>query len=265
MKNYFLKIFILLSALIVLFALCCYLGVGQSSGYNKDDIYKIVSYLEEHGISVDPEMIDIEKKHVFDMDLESVTADKTMLSKKILSEQAAVLADTYTAESGTVAFKGNDFSFKSAKGINMDIAEKASLYEVGKKSQKLVEKLGFDIDSGNITVSETADGFRADITKTIDGVKIFNNCISVEIKEGVFNQLWGRWYYPKSKSRDKREAKPLIDALVLFSQDNINNKKIQIQSIELGYILTDTSQKTTTLRPVWQIKTDEYSSVYIDA
>ncbi len=265
MKNYFLKIFILLSVLIVLLVLCCYLALGQSSGYEKESVYKIVSYLGERGISVDPDIIDIKKKYAIDMDLESVTVDKSALSKNILLEDANVLADTYTSESGTVAFKGNDFSFKSAKEISMDIEAKTSLYDIGKKTQKLIENFGFDVDSGNITVLETADGFRADITKTTDGVKIFNNCISIEIKDGKFNQLWGRWYYPKSKSRDKREVKPVIDALVLFSQDNINNKKIQIKSIELGYLLTDTSQKTTTLRPVWQIKTDTQGDIYIDA
>ncbi len=265
MKNYFLKIFILLSALVVLFALCCYLAFGQRTEYESESVYKIVSYLGERGISADPDIIDIKKKYVIDMDLESVTVDKSALSKNILSEEASVLADTYTAESGTVAFKGNDFSFKSAQKMDMDITEKTSLYDIGKKTQKLIKKLGFNIDSANITVLQTADGFRADITNTTDGVKIFNNCISVEIKDHKFNQLWGRWYYPKSKTRDKRQAKSVIDALILFSQDNINNKKIQIKSIELGYLLTDTSQKTTTLRPVWQIKTDTQEDIYIDA
>ncbi len=250
---------------VVLLVLCCYLALGQSPIYKNESVYKIVSYLGERGISVDPDIIDIKKRYVIDMDLESVTVDKSALSKNILLEESSVLADTYTAESGTVAFKGNDFSFKSAQEMDMDITEKTSLYDIGKKTQKLIEGFGFNVDSCNISVLQTADGFRADITKTTDEVKIFNNCISVEIKDAKFNQLWGRWYYPKSKSRDKHEAKPIIDALVLFSQDNINNKNIQIKSIELGYLLTDTSQKTTTLRPVWQIKTDVEGSIYIDA
>ncbi len=265
MKNYFFKILSLLSVLVVLLVFCCTLVFTHNSQYEKESVYKIVSYLGERGISVDESLIDIKPKYVIDMDLESVTVDKTATSKNILGEEPSVLADTYTSEMGTVAFKGNDFSFKSANETDLNITEKTNLYDVGKKSQKMLETLGFNLDGSNISVLKTDNGFRSDITKTADGMRIFNNCISVEIIDGKLNQLWGRCYYPKSKTRDKKEAKPLIDALILMSHDNINDKKIQINSIELGYLLTDTSEKTTTLRPVWQIKTDTEGDIYIDA
>ncbi len=265
MKNYFFKILSLLGVLVVLLVFCCTLVFTHNSQYEKESVYKIVSYLGERGIGVDESLIDIKTKYVVDMDLESVTVDKTATSKNILGEEPSVLADTYTSDAGTVAFKGNDFSFKSAKKTDLNITEKTSLYDVGKKSQKLLKNSGFNVDKCNISVLRTDNGYRVDITKTADKMKIFNNCISVEIIDGKFNQLWGRCYYPESKTRDKREAKPLIDALILMSHDNINNKKIHIRGIELGYLLTDTSKEKTTIRPVWQIQTDTEGVIYIDA
>ena len=265
MKNYFTKIILLIVVFFMVVAVCFSLVFTSDTKYSDETVYKIVSYLGECGIRVDESIIDIKRKYVIDMDMESITVDKTAVSYNILGNEPSVLAETYTSDTGTVKFQGTQFSFKPTSELGKDIAIKSKLSESGKQVQKLVQGLGFDIDGSNMIISENEGNTHFDITKKAEGLRVFNNCISVEFDDtGVVN-IGGRWYYPKSSARDRREAKPVADALILFAQDNVNDKEMEIKSIELGYMLTDIDRELTTLRPVWKIETNTDGNVYIDA
>ncbi len=265
MKNYFVKIVLLIVVFFMMAAVCFLLMFTKDTKYSDETVYKLVSYLGECGIRIDEDIVDIERKYVIDMDLESITVDKTAVSHNILGKEPSVLAETYTSDTGTVKFQGTDFSFKPTGELGEDIAKKIKPNEAKKQVQKLLQGLGFNIDGSNMVISENEKSVRFDIIKKAEGLRIFNNCISVEFNDTGLVQLDGKWYYPKSPSRDKREAKPVADALILFAQDNVNDKQMEIKSIELGYMLTDTSKELTTLRPVWRIETNTDGNVYIDA
>ena len=263
MKNYFTKITLLVIAFIALIAACVSFIFTKDNHFNNDSAYNLVSFLSEYGVIIDENLIDTKTQYVMNTELKSITSDKAALSKNILGNDVSVLADTYTSPLGTITFTGSEFNFKPAKEYREDITKDAGKFDANKKAEKLLQSLDFNLDGSNISNTEEDSTIKVTVTKTIEGLPVFNDTLYVSMNKLGTTSIIGRWYSTAGALKYKRASKSIVDASIELMQTKSEN--MEIANIQLGYLLKDTSSDISILRPVWQFTTADGDIVYIDA
>lgn len=264
MKNYFVKITILVLLLAAALGVCCRVVFTQNHRFGSSTAYNLSSYLAEHGVIVDEDLIDTDTVYVFNANLRSVTADKSALSNNILGETPSVLAEAYTAKVGTVTFTGTMFSFKPSESYGENIIGNAGRYDAGKRVERLLESLDFNLSGSTFEVGENKNGYSVNITKTIERLPVFDNSMVVEIDKDGAKLIEGRWYCDYGKIRDKREMRSVADALFELLHTKKGDEKIRIEKITPGYLLTDTASEESDLKAVWQFTKSDGGVIYIN-
>ena len=263
MKNYFTKITLLFIAFMVLLAVCVSFIFTNDNHFDNESAYNLVSLLSENGVIIDEQLIDTKTQYVMNTELKSITSDKATLSKNILGDDVSVLADAYTSPLGTITFTGSEFNFKPAKEYREDITKDAGKFDANKKAEKLLQSLDFNLDGSNISNTEEDSTIKVTVTKTIEGLPVFNDTLYVSMNKLGTTSIIGRWYSNAGALKYKRASKSIVDASIELMQTKSEN--MEIANIQLGYLLKDTSSDISILRPVWQFTTADGDIVYIDA
>lgn len=263
MKNYFLKITLLSLLFIVIIGLGLSLVMGRVNYFDKESVHNLSQFLARNGVIVEEAIIDTTTNYVMNTELKSITSDKTLLSQNLLGTNTSVLADTYTSDIGTVSFTGSEFHFKPTKEYREDITANSNKFDANKKAERLLKKLGFNINGSTISNSSNDSAITIQITKTIEGLPVFDDNVNVVLNKLGTVSINGRWYQDAGPLNWKRPSKTVVDALIELSQTKTQN--LQIVNIQLGYLLKDTSQDISILKPVWQFKTSDGELLYIGA
>jgi len=263
MKNYFIKITLLVIAFIVLITTCVSFIFTRDNYFDKESAYNLVSFLSENGLIIDEQLIDTKTQYVMNTELKSITTDKAALSKNILGNDVSVLAEAYTSPLGTITFTGSEFNFKPAKEYGEDITKDANKFDANKKAEKLLQSLAFNLDGSSISNVEEDSTIKVAVTKTIEGLPVFNDTIYVSMNKLGTTSIIGRWYSTDGELKYKRPSKTIVDAAIELMQTKSEN--MEVTNIQLGYLLKDTSADISILRPVWQFTTADGDVFYIDA
>ena len=263
MKNYFTKITLLVIAFMVLISVCVSFIFTKDNHFDNDSAYNLVSFLSENGVIIDEQLINTKTQYVMNTELKSITSDKAALSKNILGDDVSVLADAYTSPSGTITFTGSEFNFRPAKEYREEITKDAGKFDANKKAEKLLKTLDFNLDGSTISNIEEDSTFKVTVTKTIEGLPVFDDTVCVSMNKLGTTSINGRWYSNAGSLKYKRPSKTIVDASIELMQTKSEN--MEITNIQLGYLLKDTSADISILRPVWQFTTTDGDIVYINA
>ena len=263
MKNYFLKITLLIVVFVAIISIALSFVFGADNHFDKDSAYNLASFLSEHGVIVDEQLIDTQTQYVMNTELKSIASDKAQLSKDILGNDVSVLAEAYTSPLGTISFTGSEFNFKPASEYHSDITKDSNKYDANKKVQRLLKYLNFNLDGSIISNIEEESTIKVTVTKTIEGLPVFDNSVCVSLNKLGTTSIVGRWYSNAGPLKYKRASKTIVDAMIELMQTK--SADMEITDIQLGYRLKDTSSDISILRPVWQFTTVDGELIYIDA
>lgn len=263
MKNYFFKITLLILAFCIIIGGTLYLVIGRDNYFDKNSAHNLTQFLAKNGVIVEEALIDTKTQYVMNTELKSVTSDKASLSYSLLGDNLSVLAETYTSSLGTVSYMGSEFNFKPASEYRPEITKDADKYDANKKAQRLLKTLGFNLDGSIISNATENDTIHVTVTKTVEGLPVFDDVIRLSMNKLGTISINGRWYYDAGPLNWKRPSKTIVDALIELMNNTAEN--VQIVNIQLGYLLKDTSSDISILRPVWQFKTDSGEFIYIGA
>lgn len=265
MKNHVFKLSALFVILIFVLSLLYSVVFTASGRFDSDTAYNLSSYMAEHGVKVNEELIDTTNYYVFTSELQSIAYDKERLSKQILGDNITPLAQTYTSDFGTVAFTENNFVYTPSEEYKKSTASGISKYDAEKKCQRLLKRLGFDIDKSIMELTEENEVYKIKVTKCINSLPVFNSTLSAAISRDGLGEISGIWYTNTGPLKDKRPMKSIVDALIILMQSKASDETIEIINITPGYLLSDTTSEKTNLCPVWQFQKANGEFVYVDA
>ncbi len=265
MKSFYIKSLIFAAVIGVLFGICFQFAKGTDSNTSDSTTaYNLSSWLSKNGVSVDKALIDLSTKYVVCPYMKNTITDRKTAAEKILGDNLTSSADTYRGSNGTVVFTNDSFKLTPEEGLFKKIVSGVDRYNTPKKAEKIVKALGFDLNGSIISSSTDINGFTAHITKTINSLPIFDDCITVVMDKDSIISVDGVWYIPEPGKHPKRKAKSAIDALTELAHQIGGSRKTSVTSMSLGYKLKH-SDDVTELEPVWRFETDSRDVIYIGA
>lgn len=264
MKYFAAKALSAAAAAAVLFLICFSFAVGTDSNTaDSTTAYNLSSWLAKNDIIIDRDLIDTETQYVSAVTMRNAAADRAETADAILGGASGTGADTYTGENGTLVFSRDSFALTPAEGLFEDIFSGIDRYNCGKRAENAAKELGFNLSGSVISSEDGGSVFTSVITKTIDSLPVFDDCITLVMSRDGLVSAEGVWYTPESKG-DARPAKSSSDALAELLNSVGGSGRITVRSMELGYVMEHTGN-ITELKPVWRFEFDGRDDFYIDA
>lgn len=254
MKHFYTKI--LISAIFIFLCLCICVKLvffPVTIHFSRNDAYDTASWLSKHNITISKDIIDTTTHEVYEAELTSIAADKDKTASLILgSDMKKSAADTYIGDNGTLVFSLMNFEMNLSEEYIKEHSDSTDRYNAPKKAESFVKECGINLNGTSITAHRTDNGYSVAIVKTIDSLPVFNDLITVTMNEDGIIKTDGIWYFDSGAPKTKKRAKTAIDALGEYLR-TANGAEKEITTLELGYMLEDTSSETTKILPVWRI------------
>ena len=129
----------------------------------------------------------------------------------------------------------------------------------------MAKQMGFDLDGSIIITSYDGNSYTAKITKTVNSLPVFNNCITINIENKSFVSASGIWYVQDGGAYEKRKAKSAADALAGLLKEVDGIGKVTVTSMTLGYKMEKNNEGTYVIHPFWRFELSNRDDVYIPA
>ena len=264
MKYFAAKALSAAAAAAVLFFICFSLAVGTDSNTaDSTTAYNLSTWLAKNDIIIDRELIDTDMQYVAAATMQNAVADHVETADAVLGGASGTGADTYTGENGTLAFSRDSFVLTPSEGLFASMFSGIDRYNCGRHAESAAEELGFNLNGSVISSEEGDSVFTSVITKTIDSLPVFDDCITLVMSRDGLVSAAGVWYTLESKG-DERPAKSSSDALAELLNSVGGAGRVTVRSMELGYLMEHTGN-ITELKPVWRFELDGRDDFYIDA
>lgn len=264
MKCFAAKALAAIAAAAILFLICFSFAVGTNdNNANNTTAYNLSSWLAKNDIIIDRELIETDTQYVVAATMQNAVANRAETAETILKEASATGADTYKGTNGTLVFSHDTFSLTPSEGLFSDIFSGIDRYNCGKRAESAAKELGFNLNGSVISSEDGGSVFTSVITKTIDSMPVFDDCITIVMDRNGLISAEGVWYTLESKG-DERPAKSSSDALAELLNAISGSGRVTVLSMELGYVMENTGN-ITELKPVWRFEFDMRDDFYIDA
>lgn len=267
MRYFWVKIAAIAAAATVLFVIC-FKTVCDTSDNRTDShtAYNLSSWLAKNNVIIDKDIIDTSDQYVYSIKLESTLANHRNAAEYMLGGNVSSAgANTYKGENGTVVFSEYSFLLTPEKNAFASEMSRVDKYNIGKRSEKIISDMGFELGGCVISTTENGDYLKATIYKTIASKPIFDDCIELEIWDKELHSVSGTWYVPSTSLKDKRRAKSAANALSELLQRLNGSGKITIKSMTLGYKMVNNENNFADVEAFWRFEIEGAEDEFIPA
>ncbi len=255
MKKFNLKAIIIILFIVISASVCFTVAhPHRNSQLNAESEAMLISFIEKRGIKLAEGAIIPASAEIYEASASNMLTDRSLFAEKLFGGTAALNAEgtEYTFGSDKLTFSGSSFTYspkslpykEELSGINLDNA--------GKKAKKIAEECGFDLSGSIITSSEENGTYTSVISKSLNGLPVFNDKISMSMSAEGLLSINGVWY--TVSAGEKKETKTISDALIQFAKNPERpGGSIEITAAEPGYVMLSTDSDETALKSVWRI------------
>lgn len=229
-----------------------------------DDVIKTASeLLNERGIIIDKELIPTSISIQKQVLVENIITSYDDFAKTILGENIQKKDNIFFSGIGEVSFDGDKFFIKYNNGYETNEKKKSP----SDKAEFYLNSIGINTKNSDIYSSNNDQGvFTVIFTKMLYGKPFFDCSIQVDIVGTKITRISGCWFN-KYSTEAAQPTKPVSGLLVSYSARNIDFTNVKIISLKSGYAINENGvfHKQAVLLPVYEITTDKYNKIYIDA
>lgn len=257
------------SILIIFFLIINIIFLGILADNNRS-IYSVdqrvvdsaIDILKKSDITVDSSVIPRRNYKMKYAEAINVITDNMLFAKKMLGEDVSEKDGIYVSEAGRLAITGDSFSVDYNDTDYFNISGYSS---VKKQVHHVIRELGFS-NTGNFVIDEADGKYTAVINNMIDGKRIFDSSLNIVISGNHVVHISGTWFSTETSALDSQEIKSVTTALIDFMHQ-YQEGAAEIEDICIGYYKgePDIYHRSAALIPVWNIRTKDGVSTYIDA
>lgn len=265
MKYYILKIVLAFMVIATALNLCIKFAYPSNNYNYAEDAISLASFLEKNNISIDPNIIDMTSKKVYECTMTNVFSNKDVTANTFLGAIAEKRNDSYYIGNSTVYFTDSKLNYFPETPVFSYDLEDITQDNAGKKVKSLCKQFNINTSDCNFGISSGSDRITVSVMPMINKCPVFNDALIFEMSPAGLHSISGIWY-TAGNIHSQRYALSISDALIAFMNNYADkNTNTIITDIQLGYNLIDTVNSSSEIKPVWRITVENNAIYYIDA